>query len=253
MVEKKLSLAELAKILRQPVKDGVDIIRDGRAAIKNARDVLGELKGEGRIDEMPYIPPGSTPSDEGYLSFAGQSRENYCLECLNKHYSTALKYIEEAEDRSLKSGQGVQDKVRVALKEIAGSEDDFGLSDDPDFQRSLDKVKGVQRAIRKKIRAKNLTTINTSKEDLREIKNDLQGLLNETYKLAEEAGPEAGPIANACYQWGAKDVEKCEELMNMLAEGKIDNKERFERELGEQIGKEVELVKTERGSKIKVK
>jgi len=60
-------------------------------------------------------------------SFEGQSDVDYCLECCNKHSQTASIFMTEALQRAVAGGPGlpgVQEKVRAAIRELTGFEDD---------------------------------------------------------------------------------------------------------------------------------
>lgn len=172
--------------------------------------------------------------EEGYLSYKGQGKSDYCLECLTKHYSKALGLIEEAIDRSLKEGQGVQDKVREAVKEITAAEDDYGNFNIPALQEKFDDIKRMAREIRKEIWEKRLTTTNTSKEDLMEIRDKLKALNDKVYDIAVTLS--IPTLEKLCK--GVSDEDACKNLfLEALKQGDRDYK-KLAQKYAEIVGEE---------------
>ena len=118
------------------------------------------------------------PGAESYVTLHGALHN-----CLVKHSSTAKELLKEAIDRSLKSGQGVEDKVRKAVDELNGMDDDLPQGEDlPDeIQERFDHMDAERRDIRKQIYAKNLDVSGGSKKELREIQGRVSGLLDYAY------------------------------------------------------------------------
>ena len=129
-------------------------------------------------------PEKKVASEEGYKSYSGQTRTSYCNECLVKHSSTAKELLKEAIDRSLKSGQGVEDKVRKAVDELNGMDDDLPQGEElpDDVQERFDHMDSERRAIRKQIYAKNLDISGGSKKELRAIQGRVSDLLDYAYE-----------------------------------------------------------------------
>ena len=116
------------------------------------------------------------PGQESYVSIHGALHN-----CIVKHFSRASTYLTEGIDRSLKNGQGVESKVREALKEIEGIKDDLPKKKVPsELQERFDQIDRVHREISKEIGAKGLG-IKADKESLREIRGRVDDLLNYAY------------------------------------------------------------------------
>ncbi len=133
---------------------------------------------EKKRDEAWFIPTAETDT---YKSYKGQTEASYCAECLVKHFSRASTYLTEGIDRSLKDGQGVESKVREALKEIEGIKDDLPKKKvSEDLKQRFEHIDMVHREISKEIGAKGLG-IKADKEALREIRGKVDDLLTYAY------------------------------------------------------------------------
>lgn len=121
------------------------------------------------------------------LSWKGQSSEDYCFECLVKHYSAVVRYLEEAWDFLSRGDVGpAKSKVRRAIMEIVGSEDDLGTTTtNPSVQKALDDIRIHQRALRKWIWAKGLH-VSPTLEGLKEAIGKAKGLLEKVYAYYEK-------------------------------------------------------------------
>ncbi|MEM1690486.1 MAG: hypothetical protein QXG48_02820 [Thermofilaceae archaeon] len=122
-------------------------------------------------------------------SYPGQPPEDYCLECLSRHYAKAHGLLEEAERFSLKYGRitpEAREKIRRAIEEIVTAEDDLGTEiRDEELRKAIDEVKVMQRDIRKLAWARGLTTVSESIDDLRYMKGMVKKLLDKVYEAAE--------------------------------------------------------------------
>ncbi|MEM1820359.1 MAG: hypothetical protein QXU64_02075 [Thermofilaceae archaeon] len=122
-------------------------------------------------------------------SYPGQTPTDYCLECLERHFLKAHALLEEAERFSLKHGRitpEAREKIRRAMEEIVGAEDDLRVvPEDREIAGLLDEIKIMQRDLRKWAWARGLTTVSESIEDLRELKRRVEELVKKTYEAAE--------------------------------------------------------------------
>ncbi len=136
------------------------------------------------VQSLEHRAPAMSPS------YPGQTPEDYCLECLERHYAKAHGLLEEAERFSLKHGRitpEAREKIRRAIEEIVTSEDDLGTEvRDEELRRAIEEVKVMQREIRKWMWARGLTTTSESIEDLRVAKDMVKKLLDKVYEAAEK-------------------------------------------------------------------
>lgn len=157
-----------------------DVLRriDGISPTTSEATSIVGLVSEGRCSAAAFSP-----------SYPGQTKEDYCLECLERHFAKAHGLLEEAERFSLKYGRitpEAREKIRRAVEEIVTAEDDLGACvDDEELRRALDEIKVMQREVRKWMWARGLTTASESVEDLRAAKEMVRGLLSKAYEAAE--------------------------------------------------------------------
>lgn len=188
-------LAEAGQILEdhQPPRERPKLpklLKDTGGIPKNSTDnsekpIVKELRSEVESSKA------ERESSQGYKSYDGQSDLEYCLECISgKHIPEAITLTQEAIDRSLRSGQGVDDKMRAVVRTLAGTSDDFpsqeSLSEMP--AEAADRFRKLQsgvREVRKKIWAKRLTRGASDKRDLEEIRRDLESLEDLGYEISD--------------------------------------------------------------------
>ncbi|MEM4819538.1 MAG: hypothetical protein QXQ91_04445 [Nanopusillaceae archaeon] len=169
-------------------------------------------------------------------SYPGQTRTDYCLECLERHYAKAHGLLEEAERFSLKYGKitpEAREKIRRAIEEIVTAEDDLGtVIEDEEVGKIIDNIKVLQRDIRKWMWARGLTTTSESIEDLRRAKEMVKRLLDKTYEAAEKYRSKYG-VCPACLvdpmvffnMLCEKIGDKCFDALNKFIKGEISDKE----------------------------
>jgi len=118
-------------------------------------------------------------------SFAGQSDEDYCIECIVKHSQSAAMAFKEAIQRA-EAGDpslpGVQEKVRAAVRQITGIEEDVGNVSDT----TISALDTMGRGIRKYIYTTGAEIGGASKEELYEAQYLIEELVKSSY-LAREA------------------------------------------------------------------
>jgi len=117
-----------------------------------------------------------------HLSYEGQSKLDYCVECLSKHSQAGSVLMREAVQRAeagSPSDPGVLEKVRGAVKELVGFEDD---SDTVKNER-ISGLNTAARELRKLIYLKRAEIGGASLGDLREIKGMMDKLVDATYTV----------------------------------------------------------------------
>ncbi|TRZ51723.1 MAG: hypothetical protein D4S01_04220 [Dehalococcoidia bacterium] len=124
----------------------------------------------------------ATPKSHTHLSYGGQSKLDYCVECLSKHSQTAKVLMREAIQRAQvgsPSDSGVLEKVRGAVEELVGFEDDS----DTVKNEKVAELNSSARLLRKYIYGKGAEVGTASLEDLQEIKGLIDGLVDVTYQV----------------------------------------------------------------------
>lgn len=120
-----------------------------------------------------------------HLSFEGQSKVSYCLECSEKHGSTAKVLMREGINRAEASGsaaaEGVLEKIRGVVEELSGFEDDTDTTESDDVMA----LNNEAREIRKLIYASKAEIGGADLDTLKEIKNKIDSLLEDVYKARE--------------------------------------------------------------------
>ncbi len=118
-------------------------------------------------------------------SFEGQSDVDYCIECAVKHSQTARMLMSEALQRAEAGNPsllGVQEKVRAAISEITGFEDDTETVN----HSTVMALNTMVWALRKHIYASKAEIGDASMEELRDIKGLTDKLVDASY-MAREA------------------------------------------------------------------
>lgn len=118
-----------------------------------------------------------------HLSFEGQSKVSYCLECSEKHGATAKVFMREALQRveacSCTDSDGVLEKVRGVIEELSGMEDDTQTTEN----QKVTALNSLARDIRKEIFALKAEVGGASIEDLRGIKEKIDALAEQVYEV----------------------------------------------------------------------
>ena len=124
----------------------------------------------------------ATPKSHTHLSYEGQSKLDYCIECCTKHGQTSSVLMREAIQRAeagSPSDLGVQEKVRGAVKELTGFEDDS----DTVKNEEVSVLNSAARDLRKLIYESKAEVGGATLEDLREIKGMVDQLVDASYKV----------------------------------------------------------------------
>lgn len=116
-----------------------------------------------------------------HLSFEGQTKDQYCEECMQKHGQTAKVFMKECLQRAEVCGngscEGVVEKVRGVAEELAGYESDSQSTQNPEIIA----LNAVAREIRKWIFSVGGEIGQASMEQLRELKEKIELLVDKTY------------------------------------------------------------------------
>ncbi|MEM2196341.1 MAG: hypothetical protein QXY41_05930 [Thermoproteota archaeon] len=122
-------------------------------------------------------------------SYPGQSPEDYCLECLMRHYLKALGLLEEAERFSINRGEitpEARERIELALKEIVTAEEDLGTRvRDIELARMIDEINAKQRAFRKWLWSERLLTTQKDIGKLKEAIVRMKEIVDLTRRAAE--------------------------------------------------------------------
>ena len=127
-------------------------------------------------------------------TFSEQSNESYCLECTEGHTMAALTEMRHAIDRARtangKMTSGVVEKVRVAIAEITGINEDVKNTEDasPEVKEGLNQILDEVRWIRKEygISGRGLTRGKGDLADLEELRGRITKLNLKAYELVEK-------------------------------------------------------------------
>lgn len=151
----------------------------------------------------PLVPPEiekpekgkdkeATERPEDGRSFSGQTQESYCVECIEGHTMTALTEMRHAIDRYRTAGkmtEGVSEKVRVAIAELMGIEEDAKNTSNatPAVKAGIDNILNQVRWVRKEygVSGIGLTVGQGEEQDLLNLRDKIQRIQNEAYTLVK--------------------------------------------------------------------
>lgn len=120
-----------------------------------------------------------------HLSYEGQSKVDYCIECSVKHSQTAKVLMREALQRAEAddpSSEAVQEKVRGVIEELTGMEDDTDTVENENVRA----LNAAARELRKDIYSSKAEIGGTNLDTLREFKEKIDALVDQAYKVREE-------------------------------------------------------------------
>lgn len=169
--------------------------REGRRLLR--RPFLDRLSREGKREEEQVSSETTTVVEEvrpeSGRTFATQSQESYCLECVERHTMMATTELRHAIDRYRTAGKmtsGVTEKVRGALEEINGIVKDVKDTDNasPEVKEGLGEILNEVRWISKTfgISGKGLTRGYGDMEDLEAFRGKVMALQLKAYALVEK-------------------------------------------------------------------
>ena len=225
--EKKISIPSPTRDLKI-VSDGVTkVFRDVGGMLGSISDSMPEIP-RAEVPKMfsalPKIPEAPASAPKGPYSYPGQTPEDYCVECLIRHYSKAHGLMKEGERFSLKSGKLLPEsrqRIRAAVEEMVTAEEDLGTEiKDKKLKKMIDEIDVRQRDLRKYIWAEKLTTTQESIDSLRGAIDRAKELVNMTYKAAEPCPKCDELIDKVCKGLSGDEKVKCTEAIKDLAEGK---------------------------------
>ena len=154
-------------------------------------------------------------------SFEEQSDVDYCIECSVKHSQTAKILMKEALQRAEAgdpSLEGVQEKVRVAVEELCGLEDDTTTVKN----EMVTTLNTLSRELRKFIYTTGAEMGKASLEQLRDIKGMVDQLVDTSYTVRAAEDCPACNIESIC----GGDIACMQFLID--AADKADNAEQWE-------------------------
>lgn len=193
-----------------------EIIKSVEPYFPNTNDIL--IQPEELSQPRQRTPLGSN------LSFKGQDADNYCLECLTRHYSKAYGLLDEGKRFALKEGKitpEARERIRSALTEIVTAEEDLGTNiTDPELKEKINEINIKQRDLRKWMWSAGLPTVNENLDSLDDAINRAKDLMDTTYSASEVYASRHPEGCTTCDQ-------KKEKLISMLEE--VENKARSKR------------------------
>lgn len=146
-----------------------------------------------RDDLYSVTHPKAKEKPKTGKTFQGQTDEAYCLECLEGHIMNAKTELRHAIDRfrtSKEMSPGVVEKVRVAIQELQGINEDVKntLDADPQIKKGLDDILNEVRWIRKEfgVSGRGLTRGLGTQKDLEELRDRVDKLQEVSYDLADD-------------------------------------------------------------------
>ena len=237
--EKKSALPELPELPGDPL----EALENFNSMLHRFQRTVDLLDGKlGQIDKAvtevdkrfrsPTPPtsflPKEKPKPHTHLSYKGQSKLDYCVECSVKHSQTAKVLMREALQRAeagSPTDPGVQEKVRGVVEELLGMEDDT----DTVKNEKVSTLNSATRTLRKFIYGKGAEVGRANLEDLREIKDLVDKLVDATYqvRMSEECiGCTVEELCGGnveCVEFvekAAKNVKDPEEFKRILREAR---------------------------------
>jgi len=121
-----------------------------------------------------------------HLSYEGQTKESYCIECAEKHGQTAKVYMREglqrAEACNCTNSEGVLEKVRGVLEELAGIEADTQTTENEEVTA----LNTVAREIRKQIFAMQAEIGQANMDQLHALSEVISRLVDKTYEVRQK-------------------------------------------------------------------
>jgi hypothetical protein len=146
-----------------------------------------------RAKEPQPQTAASESKPESGRSFAEQTQEGYCVECIEGHSMIAATETRHAIDRYRTAGkmtEGVTEKVRIAIQELQGIIEDVRSTENapPEVKQELDKILDEVRWIRKEygISGKGLTIGQGELQDLETLRERIFGIQTRTYVLVSK-------------------------------------------------------------------
>lgn len=176
---------------------------EDRPLLKRFFERIGTTEKPEPTQQADTLPQIQTEKPDSGRSFQGQSNESYCLECIEGHTMMSSTEMRHAIDRFRSAGkmtEGVAEKVRVAIAELQGIEEDArNISDaSPDVKAGINEILNDVRWIRKEygLSGKGLTTGQGELADLENLRNQIFALQTKAYALVKKC-PTCKKISNA--------------------------------------------------------
>ena len=167
-----------------------------------------------------------------HLSYEGQTRVDYCLECAVKHGQTAKVLMREALQRAETSGtetEGVMEKVRGVVEELSGLEDDTNTVKN----ESVVALNNLTREIRKDIYASKCEIGGCDIEALRSLKERIDGLVDLVYLTRQK---EECPTCKVKVEQESVKVEEPKPSLEEYGKSVKEERRKFMEEIRAEIG-----------------
>ena len=166
-----------------------------------------------------------------HLSYEGQTKESYCVECAEKHGQTAKVFMREGLQRAEVCGngscEGVLEKVRGVLEELAGIEADTQTTENKDVTA----LNAIAREVRKHIFSIQAEIGQASIEQLQEAKEMIDFLVDKTYEVRQKVD------CPTCKIKVRQDIEKPEKPdLEQYGKSVADRRKQLMDEIRSEIG-----------------
>lgn len=189
--EKVLKLREGLKDLLEEAKGGMPQIFETEQSVQalTSTQEVGFEPTTAKVPASSVMTPTPARPESGRTT-KDQSEEHYCLECVEGHTMKGATEARHAEDRLRTAGhmtEGVSEKIRVALQEISGIDEDVKnlKGADPEVKKGLEELLDESRWIRKEfgLGGRGLTVGKGTLEDVQELRSKISAMQEKTYKL----------------------------------------------------------------------
>ena len=187
-IERVSRLRENLQSLLEEAKSELPLIEPSAASVPLTAESPEKTPSLPQTTVVPsFIKPSSGKS------YTGQTSEGYCVECVEGHTMASITELRHAIDRYRTSGQmneGVVEKVRVAIAELTGIDEDVKdvKAATSEVQEGLGKIVDKARWIRKEygVGGRALTAGQGSLQDLEQLRNEVGNLQLESYQLLKK-------------------------------------------------------------------
>lgn len=146
-----------------------------------------------------------------HLSYTGQSKLDYCIECAVKHGQTSKVLMREALQRAISDGassEGVKEKIQGIVGELSGLEDDTDSIENSNVKELND----ITRELRKHIYSTKAEIGGADLSVLEDLKQKIDALVDQIYDVREQE-----EICVSCVDWLCYGNEECKKFLAEVA------------------------------------
>jgi hypothetical protein len=195
LLEKQMPTIERVARLRENLQK---LLEEAKSELPISEEAMGsvivpskELTPTLALEKTVGVATLSRP--ESGRTYAGQTTEAYCAECIEGHTMKSLTEMRHAIDRYRTSGEmseGVLEKTRVAIGELLGIDEDVKdpKNVSPEIKEDLNRILDKARWIRKEygVGGKGVTAGMGGLKELEELRNEIGSLQIASYALVKK-------------------------------------------------------------------